>query len=160
MASAARDRGASGFAYAGQAARRTLSPRAVKIGLCAFLHAIVLPFLVYYRAHGERSTGGNTISSNISAWRGVANVGEMGQAARCWGICGNRMFVMLNIMLLRLSRLGRRTTQSVVVSGIGVSSGAGACFSWHGRRSAVVVIANGGQYFDGCRVSPESIEVV
>ena len=45
----------------------------------------------------------------------------MGQAARCWGLVGNSMFVMLEIMLLRMFGLGRRTAGSVLVSGIGAS---------------------------------------
>jgi hypothetical protein len=47
---------------------------------------------------------------------------------------GDHIFVVLGIMLLRMFGLGRRTARSVLVSGIGASSGAGALFSWHARR--------------------------
>jgi hypothetical protein len=49
----------------------------------------------------------------MSAWRDVANVDEIGRAARRWGPMGDHMFVVLEIMLLRMFGLGRRTALGV-----------------------------------------------
>jgi hypothetical protein len=98
-------------------------------GICS----IVWPF-VGCRAYVEQPTRGDTGLSGTSAWRDVANVDEMGRAARRWGPMGDHVFAVFEIMLLRVFGLGRRTAQSVMASGLGAWSGAGALFSWLARR--------------------------
>jgi hypothetical protein len=47
---------------------------------------------------------------------------------------GDHIFIVFEILLLKMFRLGRRTARSVMVSDLGAWSGAGALFSWLARR--------------------------